>query len=261
MFISKTTITVLAFAGGISLAAGAAQATTWYVDGGNCPGPGSGTEKDPFCLIQDGIDASVSGDQVVVADGTYTGDGNRDLDFGGRNIYLRSESLDPELCTIDSQGSPANPHRGFYFHNGETAEAEVRGFTITGGMHSVGGGMYCASGSSPTVDNVIFDGNSATSSGGGLYCTSSSNPTVSNCTFDGNSAPNGGGMYNRSSSNPKVTNCAFTGNSATIAGGSMYNNVSSPTVSNCTFDGSSATNGGGIYCSGSSPTISNYALC
>ena len=82
MFISKTTITVLAFAGGISLAAGAAQATTWYIDGGNCPGPGSGTEKDPFCLIQDGIDASISGDEVVVADGTYIGDGDRDLDRG-----------------------------------------------------------------------------------------------------------------------------------------------------------------------------------
>ena len=29
--------------------------TTWYVDDNNCPGPGSGTQTDPFCEIQDGI--------------------------------------------------------------------------------------------------------------------------------------------------------------------------------------------------------------
>ena len=75
---------VLAIAGGMFLTAAAQAQTTWYVDNGNCPGPGSGSERDPFCKIQVGIDASRTGDEVVVADGTYTGIRNRDLDFGGR---------------------------------------------------------------------------------------------------------------------------------------------------------------------------------
>ena len=33
--------------------------------------------------IQAGVDAAVDGDQVVVAAGTYTGPGNRDIDFQG----------------------------------------------------------------------------------------------------------------------------------------------------------------------------------
>ena len=42
----------------ISLTTGVAQAqTTWFVEDANSPDPGSGTEDDPFCIIQDGIDA------------------------------------------------------------------------------------------------------------------------------------------------------------------------------------------------------------
>jgi len=48
-----------------------AQTTTWYVDDDNCPGPGSGTLDDPFCKIQDAIDASLPGDVVSAAGGLY----------------------------------------------------------------------------------------------------------------------------------------------------------------------------------------------
>ena len=90
-----------------------------------------GTIDLPFATIQHGLDASASGDTVLVADGTYTGLGNRDLDFLGKAIVLRSVSDDPVSCVIDCQGTVGDPHYGFWFHSGEDTTAVVRGFTVT----------------------------------------------------------------------------------------------------------------------------------
>ena len=80
-----------------------------------------------------------------------------------------------------------------------------------------GGGMYNNASSGPTLTNVTFSGNSATT-GGGMYNANGSSPTLTNVTFSGNSANNGGGMYNYNS-NPTLTNFTFSGNSATTAAG------------------------------------------
>ncbi len=50
--------------------------------------------------IQAGIDAAMDGDIVLVADGTWTGVGNRDIDFLGKAITVRSEN-GPDSCIID----------------------------------------------------------------------------------------------------------------------------------------------------------------
>ncbi len=105
--------------------------TVWYVDD-DCAAPGAGTELDPFCAIQEGVDASSDGDTVLVAPGTYTGGGNRDISLFGKVITLRS-SHGPSATTIDCQGGPGVIHRGFFLVHGESHETAIVGFTITGG--------------------------------------------------------------------------------------------------------------------------------
>jgi hypothetical protein len=164
---------------------------------------------DDYPTIQAGIDAAGDGDTVVVRDGAYSGADNVNLDFKGKSIVLRSEN-GPENCVIDGQGRA----RGVIFHQGETSDTVLSGFTIAncsaeseqGGGN--GGGILCMS-SSPVIVNCIITGNRA-ARGGGIYCRSAS-PIITNCTVTGNSAAKGGGLFGRSSF-PDITNCIFWGN-------------------------------------------------
>ncbi|MHC4911609.1 MAG: S8 family serine peptidase, partial [Planctomycetota bacterium] len=211
--------------------------------------------------IQDAIDNSWDGGTVWVADGTYTGDGNRDIDFKARAITVRSES-GPEKCIIDCNATETVSHRGFHFHSGEDANSVLDGFTITNGYMAgswyvgIGGAISCE-GSGPTITNCIIIENSAGWDGGGINNINSS-PTITNCTFTGNAAVgNDGGAINNEVSSPTITNCTFTGNSAYDWGGAIRNIVDSyPTITNCSFAGNSSDDGGAMfYYDGSNPTI------
>ena len=51
-----------------------------------------------YSTIQMGVDAAVDGETVSLADGTYTGAGNKDIDFLGKAITVMSEG-GSETCS------------------------------------------------------------------------------------------------------------------------------------------------------------------
>jgi predicted outer membrane repeat protein len=227
---------------------GASEFTgSWMVvDDDNCPGPGTGTWYDPFCSIQDAIDAVTDGQTVFVATGTYY----ETVSFKGKAITLRSIEGAGET-TIDGMGLDTVVE---CVHD-EGPDTVLQGFTITGGHADLGGGMFNRSDSSPTVRSCVFHRNTASESGGGMYNRGGA-PTIIDCTFSENAATiSGGGMYNWHGS-PTIIDCTFSENAATIGGG-IYNQHGSPAIINCTFHENDATaaDGAGMFNEGASPEI------
>jgi hypothetical protein len=222
-----------------------------------------------FDNIQAGIDASIDGDTVLVADGTYTGDGNRDLDFNGKAIMVISEN-GAEVTIIDCQGREEEPHRGFYFHSGETLSSVVDGFTIKNGYGplatwpsgtwSVGGGIYCTN-SSPMISNNIITGNTAMY-GGGIQCWEHSSPRITNNVITRNSSREGAGIWCYNYCSATIRNNTITENIAGWGGGGIKIDLASSAevVNNVIAENSAQWKGGGIYCGNSSPVIINSTL-
>jgi hypothetical protein len=107
--------------------------------------------------IQAGIDAASRDDTILVAPGTYTGDGNRDV-YIAKMVRLMSEA-GPDSTIIDCEGSPTELHRAFMV---EEPGAIVEGFTVTGGSRSKGSAAYFFHGYSRITD-CVFTNNYGTS--------------------------------------------------------------------------------------------------
>jgi len=163
----------------------------------------------PKKTIQAGIDATVTGWEytVLVAEGIYTGDGNRNLVLEYSDITLKSKE-GPEYTVIDCQATSGDDIRGVWLLSGD---AVLDGFTVTGGNARRGAGIFCREGN-PIVRNCTITGNKAfMDNGAGIFCGKYSSPTIEDCTITANSAAKYGGAITSYRSNPKIINCTITG--------------------------------------------------
>ncbi|MEW6745314.1 MAG: right-handed parallel beta-helix repeat-containing protein [Planctomycetota bacterium] len=187
----------------LALLAGSGQAqTTWYVDDDACPGPGSGTAPDPFCKIQDGIDAAARGDTVLVLPGTYL----ENIALVDKGITLRSDGdgnpathdIAPEATIIDGQklGSVVT-----FTSTSGLEDSLLEGFTITNGQADFGGGIYCSESSPEIKANSILDNRA--DAGAGIYC-SASDPVITENVIRNNSRGAGAGIAVTFGSSPII---------------------------------------------------------
>ena len=124
----------------LALCVAPAAAQVVYVDDDNCPGPGAGTDVDPYCRIQDAICTlkDSGGGTVTVRPGTY----NESIRmFPGVSVV---SSNGPSVTTIDGEGKPLTTSScvpstislsssTIVFGSGSTNADRLEGFRIIGG--------------------------------------------------------------------------------------------------------------------------------
>ncbi len=214
---------------------------TWYVDAAAASG-GDGSAAHPLESIGAAIAPSISGDTILVRDGVYTGAVNRGLDFGGRDLVLRSEH-GATACTIDCQGADL----AFFLQRQESAASRIEGFTIRNG-HAYGGAAIRLLNADVTIADCAFVNCQGTF--GGAVLLEGSRSELRGCSFVGNRAEEGGGLA-VDTGLPWIHDCTFEGNAATYRGGGAlieaFGTVSNPIVAECRFFANHAdVRGGGL---------------
>ncbi len=192
---------------------------------------------------------------VRVRPGTYTGPGNRDLDPGGKDLWVFS-TAGPESTIIDCEGLG----RGFYFGSQETEDCIVEGFTIRNGSSDRGGGIRCFFNSSPTLEDLVIQDCHATLLGGGMQIASGSSPSLTRITLVGNTTDGSGGALHVLSAAPDIAYTTICSNgAATQASGIHVAGVSAPTIANTII--AHGTGAGAIFCDPSAtPSITHSCV-
>ena len=219
-----------------------------------------------FATIQNAIDYAIahsaSNEKITieVAPGTYSGNGNQNIDFKGREITLYSEQGSEHTTIVCQEG-----YRGFYFHQGEDPNSVLRGFTIKNGKasdsSSIGGGIYCSSSSPGIIDCVIQDCTAKFGAGIGL---ANASPYIADCVIQNCSSTQSGGFgagMALLASDPVIVNTKILNNtlSDNSRGAGIYCSYGDVLLANCEIrknkNTSGVLKGGGIYAEGAYTNI------
>jgi len=197
-----------------------------------------------YANIRMAVNAAADGDTIMLADGTFSGSDNRNIEIDSKSLTFRSTSGNPNQCIIDCESKG----RAFTITDCETIT--LIGITIkNGSVIDKGGAVYCHN-SCFTARNCLFSKNVSSSHGGAVYSYSNSTTekillSFVNCSFTTNRAKNIGGGVSINSCYSSFIDCHFTDNSAYNGGGVHISSSKTSSFNGCEFQNNSASGAGG----------------
>ena len=217
-----------------------------------------------YATIQDAIDAATYNDIIELSAGTYSGNGNRELDFENKDLTIRGQGCDSTI--IDLGGSEGNPHRlailglteDDYLPNTIKLEKlTIKNGYAEGSFPANCGGVFAMSSphivvpisrarTSLDISHCCFENCKAEEQGGVIWIDSVDDPGVSINIIDTKFKNCSDAIYikqtNTNSISVEIDSCTFDSNNSAIS----IPYVSTVTLTNstftnnnggCTFDG------------------------
>lgn len=163
-----------------------------------------------YATIQEAIDASEDGDEIIVAPGVHSGGNDTEVfNTMGKQLYIHSSS-GQDVTFVNGTGSK----RILVCEMGEVRGTVIEGFSfIDGATTGDGGAIRIAEGSSPTIMDCSIRYSSAER--GGAVSIASASPAFANCTFiENESNQEGGAIDITGTSNVELIECTVEGNVA-----------------------------------------------
>ncbi len=201
-----------------------------------------------YATIQDAINAATYNDIIELASGTYSGEGNRDLDFDDKNLTIRGQGCDNTI--IDLGGTASNPHRLAILNVDDNEKGpntiKLENVKIINGYASDSGGVFAMSSShlsgwaktSLNISNCCFENCNAGRYGGAIWIDTIDDPGISlnieNTTFKNCSDAIYLYQTNRQNFVVNINSCTFDNNAIAIDVPYVLQPFTM-TISECTF--------------------------
>jgi subtilisin family serine protease len=271
-FVRNATVVLVAL--GASAVSAAQQ--VHHVDADSAGGDGT-SWATAFDTLTAALAAAQPGDQVWVAEGTYTPappGGPRTATFalasgvelfggfagGETSLAQRDPEAFVALLSGDldgDDGAPgANAENSLHVVSafGADATARLDGFTVRAGnadgagfpgVDGAGAGLFVQRGG-PTIARCVFEDNTSADDGGSVHLGNGTTVNFERCTFRTSSAGARGGAAYGFAALPVFADCAFESNGA-ARGGALAFDLSEVVLTRCSFEGNTADEGGALF--------------